>query len=61
MEGSAHIGVSCLGASPSLQTLADWEFIGWAKFMEWKYPVEVVITSPTLFKGAGVIEAAATL
>jgi hypothetical protein len=34
---------------------------GWAKFMEWKYPVEVVVTSPKIFKGAGIIEAAATL
>lgn len=35
--------------------------IGWAKFMEWKYPVSIEITSPGLFKGAGVIEAAASL
>ncbi|KAL9099936.1 MAG: hypothetical protein Q9187_009427 [Circinaria calcarea] len=34
---------------------------GWAKFMEWKYPVEVVITSKKSFKAAGAIEAAATL
>ncbi|OCK78208.1 hypothetical protein K432DRAFT_384048 [Lepidopterella palustris CBS 459.81] len=34
---------------------------GWAKFMEWKYPVEVVVTNPMLFKGAGAIEAAASL
>ncbi|ORY14935.1 hypothetical protein BCR34DRAFT_623129 [Clohesyomyces aquaticus] len=34
---------------------------GWAKFMEWKYPVEIVITNPKLFKGAGAIEAAASL
>jgi hypothetical protein len=29
--------------------------------MQWKYPVEVVVTNPGLFKGAGVIEAAASL
>jgi hypothetical protein len=29
--------------------------------MVWKYPVEIVVTSPTLFKGAGAVEAAATL
>lgn len=29
--------------------------------MEWKYPVEVVVTSPKIFKGAGAIEAAASL
>ncbi|KAJ9657893.1 hypothetical protein H2201_008002 [Coniosporium apollinis] len=34
---------------------------GWAKFMEWKYPVEVVFTSPRTFKAAGAIEAAASL
>ncbi|KAK3069928.1 hypothetical protein LTR53_011364 [Teratosphaeriaceae sp. CCFEE 6253] len=34
---------------------------GWGRFMEWKYPVTVEITSPGLFKGAGVIEAAAAL
>lgn len=35
--------------------------LGWAKFMEWKYPVTVEITSPGAFKGAGAIEAAASL
>ena len=35
--------------------------LGWAKFMQWKYPVEVVITSNKTFKAAGAIEAAATL
>ncbi|KAF2729644.1 hypothetical protein EJ04DRAFT_580490 [Polyplosphaeria fusca] len=34
---------------------------GWAKFMEWKYPVEVIVTSPKAFKGAGMVEAAASL
>jgi hypothetical protein len=29
--------------------------------MEWKYPVEVVITNKTAFKVAGAVEAAATL
>ncbi|KAJ5153330.1 uncharacterized protein N7482_009808 [Penicillium canariense] len=33
----------------------------WTKFMQWKYPVEVVITNPGIFKGAGFIEAAASL
>ena len=35
--------------------------IGWARFMEWKYPVEVVVTSKKSFKLAGAIEAAASL
>lgn len=34
---------------------------GWAKFMEWKYPVTIEITSPGSFKAAGAVEAAATL
>ncbi|KAJ5820156.1 hypothetical protein N7474_005747 [Penicillium riverlandense] len=34
---------------------------GWTRYMEWKYPVEVVMRSPGAFRGAGVIEAAATL
>lgn len=29
--------------------------------MEWKYPVEVVITNKFAFKGVGAIEAAASL
>ncbi|KAI9758942.1 MAG: hypothetical protein M4579_002682 [Chaenotheca gracillima] len=33
----------------------------WAKVMQWKYPVEVVITNQAAFKGAGMIEAAASL
>ena len=35
--------------------------IGWAKFMQWKYPVEVVITSKPTFRAAGAVEAAASL
>ncbi|CAD6582695.1 MAG: hypothetical protein ASARMPRED_001037 [Alectoria sarmentosa] len=34
---------------------------GWAKFMEWKYPVEVVFTSKKTFRAAGAVEAAASL
>ena len=34
---------------------------GWKSFMEWKYPVEIVVTSPRTFKGIGAIEAAASL
>lgn len=33
----------------------------WGRYMEWQYPVEVVMTSPSAFKGAGAIEAATTL
>ena len=35
--------------------------IGWAKFMEWKYPVVVEVTSPAAFKGTGAVQAAASL
>ncbi len=31
---------------------------GWAKFMEWKYPVEVVITNKKAFRATGIVEAA---
>ncbi|GAB7349958.1 hypothetical protein MBLNU459_g0651t2 [Dothideomycetes sp. NU459] len=37
------------------------DLAGWAKFMEWKYPVTIEITNSKLFKGAGAIEAAASL
>ncbi|KAJ5766893.1 uncharacterized protein N7511_004509 [Penicillium nucicola] len=33
----------------------------WTRFMQWNYPVEVVIKNPGAFRAAGVIEAAATL
>jgi hypothetical protein len=36
-------------------------FWGWAKFMEWKYPVTIEITDPAAFKGAGAVQAAASL
>lgn len=29
--------------------------------MQWKYPVEVVVSSPGVFKGIGAIEAAASI
>ncbi|KAL8829296.1 MAG: hypothetical protein Q9170_006236 [Blastenia crenularia] len=34
---------------------------GWAKFMEWKYPVQIVVISENTFKGTGAVEAAASL
>lgn len=34
---------------------------GWKQYMEWKYPVEVVITSKAAFRGAGAVGVAATL
>ncbi|KAJ5197925.1 uncharacterized protein N7498_007042 [Penicillium cinerascens] len=34
---------------------------GWTSFMQWKYPVEVVMRNPAAFKAAGIIEAAATI
>ncbi len=71
MGGSALIGVSqsADGGSKELRPsglhmglrLISRIALGWTKFMEWKYPVEVVITSKKSFKAAGLIEAAATL
>ena len=34
---------------------------GWKQYMEWNFPVEVVVTNKAAFKGAGIIEAAASL
>jgi len=34
---------------------------GWKQFMEWKYPVEIVVTNKALFRGTGMVEAAASL
>ncbi|EXJ95762.1 hypothetical protein A1O1_00886 [Capronia coronata CBS 617.96] len=34
---------------------------GWKNLMEWKYPVEVVVTNKAAFRGAGAIAAAASL
>lgn len=36
-------------------------FVGWGKWMEWMYPVEVRITNKRAFKAAGAVEAAASL
>lgn len=35
--------------------------VGWAKYMEWMYPVEVRFTNKRAFQAAGAVEAAATL
>ncbi|KAJ4675418.1 hypothetical protein HRR95_005503 [Exophiala dermatitidis] len=35
--------------------------IGWKQFMEWKYPVEIVVTNKAAFQGVGAVEAAASL
>jgi len=34
---------------------------GWAKYMEWKYPVEVVYSDKSAFRATGAVEAAASL
>jgi len=34
---------------------------GWAKYMTWAYPVEVVVTNPAEFAAAGIVAAAAPL
>jgi hypothetical protein len=43
--------------SPRLEMMLI-PFSGWKQFMEWKYPVEVVITSKAAFKGTGAVAAA---
>jgi len=34
---------------------------GWKQYMEWNYPVEIVVTNKAAFKGIGAVEAAASL
>lgn len=34
---------------------------GWKHLMEWKYPVEIVVTNKAQFKAVGAVEAAASL
>ena len=34
---------------------------GWAKWMQWRYPVEVVYTDKAAFRATGAVEAAASL
>jgi len=34
---------------------------GWKQFMEWNYPVEIVVTNKAAFRGAGAVAAAASL
>ncbi|RAL02905.1 uncharacterized protein BO80DRAFT_423356 [Aspergillus ibericus CBS 121593] len=33
----------------------------WTRFMEWKYPVEVVVSNKAVFKGTGAVEALSPL
>jgi hypothetical protein len=35
--------------------------VGWAKYMQWMFPVEVKYTNKASFNAAGAVEAAATL
>jgi len=34
---------------------------GWKQFMEWKYPVEIVVTNKAAFRGTGIVAAMAPL
>lgn len=63
LGGSLHIGVGVLlSHEVRVQVLMELRLIvGWAKYMEWMYPVEVAITNKTAFKATGAVSAAATL
>lgn len=65
LGGDSHIGVSLdLSTAHTLwkKNFTDAaSIIGWGKYMEWMYPVEVRITNKGAFRAAGAIEAAATL
>lgn len=62
MVEKLHIGVSTRmdDFSSRVKWLSGMKTV-WAKLMEWKYPVRVVVTGPAAFKGAGAVEAAASL
>lgn len=69
LDGNVLIGVSSSessngGAQMQLLCLvvgrADYQK-GWAKFMQWKYPVEVVYTSKRTFQATGAVAAGASL
>jgi len=34
---------------------------GWARFMTWRYPVDIVVTDPAAFKAAGIVGAASRI
>ena len=36
-------------------------YTGWKQYMEWKYPVEILITDKGRFRATGMVEAAAAL
>lgn len=40
---------------------ADQDVAGWAKWMQWKYPVQVVVTDKPAWRAAGVVDALASL
>lgn len=60
LDGNLRTGV-CLSSMFSKLFIANHLFTGWAKYMEWMYPVEVRFTSKSTFRAAGAVEAAATL
>ena len=74
MLGSTLDGNALIGVSPSewcneggilvrlcfVRGEADYRK-GWAKFMQWKYPVEVVYTSKRTFQATGAVAAGASL
>jgi hypothetical protein len=63
LGGDSHIGVSSLLAVSMLEDYCAniLSVTGWAKYMEWMYPVEVRFTNKGAFRLAGAVEAAATL
>jgi hypothetical protein len=61
LGGNLHTGVSGTFL-PGGRRFNDADVIlGWARYMEWMYPVEVRFTNKGAFRAAGAVEAAATL
>lgn len=60
-EEMVVVGRAIEGGELVLRNVLIDVYLGWAKFMEWNYPVEVVVTSKKTFNAAGAVEAAASL
>ncbi len=61
LGGSLRTGVSTESIHEGKPSLNACVLVGWAKYMEWMYPVEVRFTSSKTFKAAGAVDAFASL
>ena len=70
LGGSLLIGVCCTyqwvfldgvgeGGTELLKAVLTELLLGWKRYMEWMYPVDIVITNKAAFNAAGIVGAAA--